>query len=106
MLSRLYTILNREPGERYTQGIDNTVVSSISQNYFLIIISSVLTKLGDVLSASKTVLAWLMAYLGAPIFLISLLVPIRESGSMLGTLTVMVVLGMYFSYLLPEVGER
>lgn len=83
MLNGLYNILNRESNQRIIQGIDATIVSAIPKNYFLIIISNICTQLGDVLSAPKTVITWLLGYLGAPIFLISLLVPIRESGSML-----------------------
>ena len=49
----------------------------------MIIISSTFTKLADTLSNPKTVLAWLMSYVNAPLYLIGFLVPIRESGSML-----------------------
>ncbi|MDX1681084.1 MAG: MFS transporter [Akkermansiaceae bacterium] len=41
------------------------------------------TRLGDVLTNPKTVLTWLLSALGAPGALLSLLVPVRESGSML-----------------------
>ncbi|MBW3621034.1 MAG: MFS transporter [Actinobacteria bacterium] len=42
-----------------------------------------LTKTGDRVVDAKTVLAWLFATLGVPAFLTGLLVPIRESGSLL-----------------------
>ena len=48
-----------------------------------IIISNSLMRIGDTLSDSKTILTWLLSALGAPAFAISMLVPIRESGSML-----------------------
>jgi hypothetical protein len=41
------------------------------------------TKLGDVLINPKTVLTWLLTQMGAGEWLVALLVPIRESGSML-----------------------
>lgn len=82
-MDRIYNYLNRESEQRITTGIDKDFIKFIPQNYFLLIAASILTKLGDVLSAPKTVITWLMGYLGAPIFLISLLVPVRESGSML-----------------------
>lgn len=41
------------------------------------------TKLGDRVVDVKTVLPWLLGALGAPTLLIGLLVPVRESGSML-----------------------
>lgn len=70
---------------------DDGVNNSISQeayehysiNFILIILSNTLTKLADSLSNPKTVLAWLMSYVNAPLYLIGFLVPIRESGSML-----------------------
>lgn len=49
----------------------------------LIIIAQTATKLGDVLTNPKTVLTWLLASLGVSGAVLSMLVPIRESGSML-----------------------
>ncbi len=46
------------------------------------------TKLGDVLTNPKTVLTWMLSSLGASGALLSMLVPIRESGSMLPQLFV------------------
>lgn len=40
-------------------------------------------KLADLLISAKTTLPWLLASLGAPIWIISMLVPIRESGSLI-----------------------
>lgn len=82
-LEKIYRLLNHEDKMIVTKGIHYEAVPFIYKNYFLLIISSMLTKLGDVLSAPKTVITWLMTYIGAPVFLTSLLVPIRESGSML-----------------------
>lgn len=48
-----------------------------------IIGSLTLTKAGDRVIDAKTVLAWLLAALGAPAVTIGLLVPVRESGSLL-----------------------
>jgi MFS family permease len=48
----------------------------------LISISSC-TKLADLLISAKTTLPWLVNSLGAPAWIISLLVPIRESGSLI-----------------------
>jgi hypothetical protein len=41
------------------------------------------TKLADLLISAKTTLPWLLTSLGAPIWIISLLVPIRESGALI-----------------------
>ena len=40
-------------------------------------------KLADLLISAKTTLPWLLASLGAPTWIVSLLVPIRESGSLI-----------------------
>lgn len=49
----------------------------------LIVIAQSATKLGDVLTNPKTVLTWLLSSLGVSGAILSMLVPIRESGSML-----------------------
>ncbi|MCW8850885.1 MAG: MFS transporter [Melioribacteraceae bacterium] len=74
---------NTAKDERIDNGITNEAYNYYSINFFLIIISNTLTKLADTLSNPKTVLAWLMSYVNAPLYLIGFLVPIRESGSML-----------------------
>ena len=53
------------------------------RNALLLVATQTSSKLADILSNPKTVLTWLMIGLGAPPFLTGLLVPIRESGSML-----------------------
>jgi len=82
-LGKLYDLINYEEDARVCKDISDEACKYIPLNYFLIIISNTLTKLGDVLSNPKTVLAWLMNYINAPLYLISFIVPIRESGSML-----------------------
>lgn len=47
-----------------------------------------LTKIGDAVANPKTVLAWLMSALAAPALFTALLVPIRESGSMIPQLVI------------------
>lgn len=56
---------------------------SAPRDFSLIVASKTLTQLGDALANPKTVLAWLMGFVGAPAYLLALLVPIRESGSMI-----------------------
>jgi len=79
---KLYRFLNNETEERVCKDISEQACKVVPKNYFLLIFSSVFTKLGDTLSNPKTVLTWLMSYVSAPVYLISLIVPIRESGSM------------------------
>lgn len=49
----------------------------------MIVVAQSATKLGDVLTNPKTVLTWLLSSLGVSGAVLSMLVPIRESGSML-----------------------
>ncbi|WP_047547870.1 MFS transporter [Psychroserpens sp. Hel_I_66] len=83
LLDKLYNKLNNEHGNRVCKDITEDACNHVTRNYFLILLSSTLTKLGDTLSNPKTVLTWLMSYVNAPVSLISLVVPIRESGSMI-----------------------
>lgn len=54
-----------------------------ARNFALYAISHGLAKLGDALMNPKTTLSWLGAALGAPTFLVAMLVPLREAGSLL-----------------------
>jgi MFS family permease len=87
-ITDLYTLLNNEEDARVCQEIPDEACESVPGNFFLIVLSNSLTKLGDALSNPKTVLAWLMGYLNAPVSLIGFLVPIRESGSLLPQLVI------------------
>ncbi len=82
-IDQLYKYLTNEEDARTCRDIPDDACKYVPKNFFLIIISNTFTKLGDALSNPKTVLTWLMNYVHAPIYLISFLVPIRESGSML-----------------------
>lgn len=79
---KLYKYLNNEKEERVCKGITDEACDKTVGNYFKLLLAFVFTKLGDALSDPKTVLTWLMTYVNAPVYLISLIVPIRESGSM------------------------
>jgi len=83
-----------------------------------IVASSLFTKTGDALINPKTVLAWLVNFMGAPAFVLALLVPVRESGSMIPQLAIAAswvrrkpirkwtwVLVALFGLRLPEVQE-
>ncbi|RZS91882.1 MFS transporter [Aquimarina brevivitae] len=82
-LEKLYDLVNNEEDARICKDIPDSACQYTPKNYFVILFSNTLTKLGDTLSNPKTVLAWIMNYINAPVFLISFIVPIRESGSML-----------------------
>ncbi len=52
-------------------------------NTLRIVVAHALKNAGDQVVKASTVLTWLLTSLGAPLWTIGLLVPIRESGSML-----------------------
>lgn len=82
-IEKIYTKISNEEDARVCKEISEEACKYVPSNFFLLIISNTFTKLGDALSSPKTVLAWLMSYVNAPVALIGFLVPIRESGSML-----------------------
>ena len=86
-LDRLYARIANEE-ERVCKDIPEDACREVPHNFFTLVAATALTKLGDVLASPKTVLAWLLGYVGAPAFLIALLVPVRESGSMLPQLVI------------------
>lgn len=81
-VEQLYSLIANEEDARVCTDIPDEACREVPKNFFLILISNVLTKLGDLLISPKTVLAWLMSAIGAPA-LVAWLVPIRESGSMI-----------------------
>ncbi len=87
-LDSLYDYLTNEEDARVCRDIPEQACSALPRNFFLIMAANTLSKLGDVLSNPKTVLAWLLEYLNAPLYLIGLLVPIRESGSLIPQLAI------------------
>ncbi len=80
-IDQLYGLIANEEDARVCKDIPEDACREVPRNFFLILFSNVLTKLGDLLISPKTVLAWLMSAVGAPA-LVAWLVPIRESGSM------------------------
>ncbi len=80
-VDQLYSLIANEEDVRVCKDIPEAACREVPRNFFLILVSNVLTNLGDLLISPKTVLAWLMSAVGAPA-LVAWLVPIRESGSM------------------------
>ena len=80
-IEQLYGLIANEEDARVCTDISDDACREVPRNFFLILASNVLTKLGDLLISPKTVLAWLMSAIGAPA-LVAWLVPIRESGSL------------------------
>ncbi|WP_019601072.1 MFS transporter [Teredinibacter turnerae] len=82
-LESLYAALANEEDARACTDIPDTACAEVPGNFFKLLLSQWLSKTGDALASTKLVLPWLLASLGAPAFFAGLLVPIRESGSLL-----------------------
>jgi MFS family permease len=84
----IYARLVDEEDARVCRDISEEACVEVPRNFFLLVVSSFLTKLGDAIADAKTTLPWLMSALGAPVALTGLLVPIRESGSLIPQLAI------------------
>ncbi len=84
LANRIYQyLLDDEEDARVCEDIPEEACVEVPRNFFKIGTSQTLTKLADELSNAKTVLPWLLGTIGASAFWVGLLVPIRESASML-----------------------
>ncbi|XPV70671.1 MAG: MFS transporter [Halarcobacter sp.] len=72
-----------EEDARVCKAIDESACKVVPGNFFLTIISYFFNKLADNVANAKVVLPWIMESLNVPMFLISFLVPIKESGSLI-----------------------
>ena len=81
--TRLYELLVEEEDARVCKDISDAACRETPRSFILQLIAQFLTKLGDAIASPKTVLAWVMAAIQAPPALVGLMVPIRESGSLI-----------------------
>ena len=65
-IDQLYGLIANEEDARVCKDIPEEACREVPRNFFLILFSNVLTRLGDLLISPKTVLAWLMSAVGAP----------------------------------------
>lgn len=84
----LYTFLSNEEDARVCKAISDDACREVPGNFFLILLSNSLTKIGDRLANPKTTLAWILQAVGAPAFFTGIIVPLRESGSLLPQLLI------------------
>ncbi len=84
----LYDLLTGDDEARVCLDIPDAACREQPASFFLHLASLSLTKLGDGLADTKLVLSWLLASLGAPSYIVGLLVPVRESLSLLPQLMV------------------
>ncbi len=84
----IYEKLMNEEDARVCKAIEESACKVVPGNFFLTIISYFFNKLADSIANTKVILPWIMETLNVPLFLISFLVPIRESGSLLPQLLI------------------
>jgi hypothetical protein len=82
-IEALYDRIANEEDARVCKAISDDACREVPGNFFLQFLANSLTKIGDRLASPKTTLAWLLQALGAPAFFTGIIVPIRESGSLL-----------------------
>lgn len=86
--SQLYEWLTGDEDSRMCRDISDTACHEQPRNFFLHLFAALGNKLADELSSARLVLPWLLGAIGAPLWMVGLLVPIRESGSLLPQLFV------------------
>ncbi|UHD18390.1 MFS transporter [Thiocapsa bogorovii] len=82
-LESLYERLAEDDEGRTCKEISAEACHETPGNFLYTLIANTLSNIADRLASAKTTLPWLLLQLGAPAWMLSLLVPIRESGSML-----------------------
>lgn len=80
---RLYSTLIEDEDEHGCRDLPESACRHVPGNASRLVGAFTLQKTGDRIADPKTVLPWLLTSLGAPAFATALLVPIRESGSLL-----------------------
>ena len=76
-------IYEDEEDARVCKDISEQACTNVPSNFFLQAGATSLGKFADAVANTKTTLPWLLSSVGAPGWIVPLLVPIRESGSML-----------------------
>jgi len=79
----VYELLTSEDDGRVCRDIPEEACDEQPQNFTKHVVSLAATKTGDGLVDPKLVLSWLLGALGAPAFMVGLLVPLREAGALL-----------------------
>lgn len=81
--TRLFERLTGDDDSRMCQDIPEKACREQPRNFFLHLFAALGNKLADELSSARLVLPWLMGLIGAPVWMVGLLVPIREAGALL-----------------------
>jgi hypothetical protein len=82
-MESIYERLAQDGDGRVCQAIPDEACRETPGNFFRMLAANALSSVADSVASAKTTLPWLLLQLGAPAWMLSMLVPIRESGSML-----------------------
>jgi len=82
-MESLYERLAEDDEGRVCRGISDAACRETPGNFLYTLVGNALSNVADRLASARTTLPWLLMQVGGPAWAISLLVPIRESGSML-----------------------
>lgn len=88
LTERLYDYLAEDEDARVCRDIPEDACSAQPRAFLFHLWALTLTKLGDSVVSARLVLPWMLSAAGAPAFFISMLVPLRESLSLLPQLFV------------------
>ncbi|WP_189445096.1 MFS transporter [Salinicola rhizosphaerae] len=87
-LSRLFERLTGDEDSRMCRDISEQACQEQPGNFFRHLVAALGNKLADELSNARLILPWLMGAIGAPVWMVGLLVPIREAGALLPQLLI------------------
>lgn len=79
----LYDLATGDEDARLCRDIPDSQCQEQPRNFLCHVVSQALSKAGDGLADTKVVLPWLLGAVGAPVFLVGFLVPLRESLALL-----------------------
>ncbi|MCC5876283.1 MAG: MFS transporter [Candidatus Sumerlaeia bacterium] len=82
LLDRAYDVIAGEDDDRSCESIPDSACKDVPASFFLNVGNGTCTKLAEQIASPGLVLPWLLAAIGAPIYLAGLLVPIRQAGAM------------------------
>ncbi len=82
-MESVYERLARDDDGRVCHAISEAACREVPGNFMRLLAANGLSSVADSVASAKTTLPWLLLHLGGPGWMAGLLVPIRESGSML-----------------------
>ncbi|GAB2801937.1 MFS transporter [Halomonas shantousis] len=85
---RLYEWLTGDDDNRMCRDISESACRAQPGNFFRHLVAALGNKLADELSSARLVLPWLLGAIGAPVWMVGLVVPIREAGALLPQLLI------------------